>query len=95
MAQHLNDKQTAEVADLIKIRIPEEDLASYTAQLNTVLAAVEVMQEANTQDIPVTSQTHGLTNVLREDKPEKGLDIQEYPNKQNLVGNDFVVTKVI
>ena len=91
----LSDKDTAKIANLIKIHIPESDLPKYTSQLNTVLGAVPVLQELDTDDVEITSQTHGLVNVLREDIPEPGLDMSKYQNTRNFKNGSFVVDKVL
>jgi aspartyl-tRNA(Asn)/glutamyl-tRNA(Gln) amidotransferase subunit C len=85
------NEQTAKVAGLIKIRIPEDELPKYSQQLTTVLDAVGVLQEVDTTDLPITAQTHGLTNVLREDVAMKGLDMSDYKNRKNFDGKNFVI----
>ncbi len=94
-SKHIRDEETRQIADLIKIRIPQQQLPKYTSQLNTVLDAVEDLKELDTNKIETTSQTHGLKNVLREDEPTKGLDMSKYENKQNFQNGYFVVSKVI
>jgi len=95
MAHTLNDKETEHIADLIKIHISQNDIPKFTAQLNTVLEAIPVLDELVTDGVPEASQTHGLKNILREDVAVKGLDIHKYPNTQNLQHTSFVVKKVL
>ncbi len=95
MAHILTDSDTKHIADLIKISIPVVEIPKYTSQLNTVLQAVPVLQELNTEGVAEASQTHGLKNVLREDTVEKGLDIREYPNRQNIRNTSFIVKQVL
>lgn len=95
MSNKLDTTQTAQIADLIKIKVPQSDLPHYAQQLNTVLDAVPVLQELDTDDVEITAQTHGLTNVLREDEAQPGLDMSKYPNKQNFRNGSFVVNKVL
>lgn len=92
---HLTDADTAKVADLIKIAIPQAELAKYTTQLNTALDSTSILAELDTSNTPVSSQTHGLKNVLRTDVAQPGLDIEKYPNRRNLKKRYFVVKKVI
>jgi aspartyl-tRNA(Asn)/glutamyl-tRNA(Gln) amidotransferase subunit C len=94
-SKHIRDEETRQIADLIKIRIPQQQLSKYTSQLNTVLDAVEVLKELETKKVGTTSQTHGLKNILREDEPTEGLDMSKYQNKQNFQDGYFVVSKVI
>jgi len=91
----IDDEITKQVSDLIKIKINTTDIPKYTKQLNTVLSAVEVLQELNTTNVLPTLQTHGLSNITRDDKVIHGLDLIDYKNRQNIHGDYFVVKKVI
>ncbi len=91
----LDDNTTAKVADLIKIKIPQEELPKFTSQLNTALESVDVLQQIDTTETKETSQTHGLTNVLSEDESKPGLDMSKYKNTKNFRKGYFVVKKVI
>lgn len=91
----LDDNTTKSVAGLIKIKIPDADLPKYTSQLNTVLESVEVLKELDTESVKETSQTHGLTNVIRADEPTPGLDLKKYKNRRNFSGKYFTVKKVL
>lgn len=91
----ISTQDTEKVADLIKIHIPEDQIENYREQLNTVLEAVEVLGEADTKDVPITAQTHGLTNIFREDEPEEGLNMDNYQNRKNFDGEYFSVKRVV
>ena len=83
------------VADLIKIYIDELEVEHYQSQLNTVISAIDVLNELDTANITETSQTHGLINITSEDIPQKGLDISKYLNDKNLKNDYFVVNRFI
>lgn len=91
----LTNEQTAGIADLIKIRIPESELPHYTEMLNTALDSADVLAELDTESVEPTSQTHGLKNVLREDEPKPSLDMTKYKNTRNFRDGYFVVKKVL
>lgn len=91
----IDDKTTAKAADLIKIEIPASELPKYTAQLQTVLDAVEVLKEVDTSAVKPTAQTHGLQNVWREDVATPGLDMSKYQNRRNFKDHYFRVKKVL
>lgn len=95
MSKTINDDTTKKIADLIKIKIPNSDIPQYTSQLNTVLESVEVLGELDTKDVPITSQTHGMENVLREDEPKPGLNLNNYKNVRNFKNGYFLVKKVL
>lgn len=85
----------SKVAGLIRIFLGEEEKQGMVDQLSKVLDSVEVLNELDVQNVQITSQTHGLTNVLRADEPMPGLDISKYPNRRNIEGNYFAVKKVL
>lgn len=91
----LTKAEVKKIADLIKIAIPDKELDHYAAQLNTALDSVEVLKELKADKVKPTSQTHGLTNVYREDEVHQGLDINKYLNRKNMLGNYFAVKKVL
>lgn len=91
----ISNDQTKKIAGLIRIHLDDTEVPSYTSQLNTVLTAVEVLNEVDTTQVSETSQTHGLTNVVAEDIPVEGLSIAEYPQMGNLQKAYFVVDKVL
>lgn len=91
----ITNDETKKIAGLIRIHLEDSDVATYTDQLNTVLAAVDVLKELDTAQIQETSQTHGLTNIVAEDEPTVGLLISEYPQMGNLQKSYFVVDKVL
>jgi aspartyl-tRNA(Asn)/glutamyl-tRNA(Gln) amidotransferase subunit C len=91
----ITEAEVKKIADLIRIAIPESELDNYTRQLNTVLGSMDILKELDTKKVEPTSQTHGLKDVMREDKVVKGLDINDYQNRRNLKNNYFVVKKVL
>ncbi len=92
----IDDNTTKKVAGLIKLDIAAGEIADYTSRLNAVIEAVEVLKELDTQAVEPATQTHGLTNIWREDDEiEPGLNMKEYPNKQNFKDGYFVVSSVI
>lgn len=95
MSKNITDEDISKIADLIKINIPKGSRGKYATQLNTVLEAMDVLKEVDTKNIEPTSQTHGLVNIMAEDKVESGLNIDDYKNRKNIQGRYFVVNKVI
>ena len=91
----LTNKDVIKIANLIKIHLTELEIDNLCVQLNTVLDSVSVLNELDTKNVRETSQTHGLENILAQDISEPGLDINLYPNKENLRNNYFIVKRVI
>lgn len=89
------DSSTVEkIGELIRIEINDAEAAKISEQLSSVLKAVEVLGELNTDGIRETSQTHGLENVLRSDDiVTPGLDMSNYQNRKNFKNGYFIVLK--
>lgn len=89
----LSGEDVKKVASLIKIKISEESIENYQSQLNKVLDNLEVFEELDTKDVPITSQVTGLVNVLREDVVEKSLSQEEALKNAHKSENGFFVVK--
>ena len=91
----INKKVTKSVADLIKIHIDDEKLSQYSSNLNTAIEAVETFSELDTENVPITSQTIGTENIMREDVVIPGLSQSQALNNAHRSKNGyFVVQKV-
>ena len=55
------------IAKLAKLRIPEDKIDKFTADLGQILDFFKDLQEVDTDNVPETSQTTGLENVARAD----------------------------
>ncbi len=55
------------VAKLANLPIPEKKLPLFQKQLESILEYVQLVQSTDTQGVPETTQTTGLTNVWRDD----------------------------
>jgi aspartyl-tRNA(Asn)/glutamyl-tRNA(Gln) amidotransferase subunit C len=55
------------VAKLSKLNLDEEEIKKFLPQLSSIVDFVSQLDEVDTKGMPETSQTTGLTNVLRED----------------------------
>ena len=69
--------EVAHLARLARLELPEEDLERYAGQLDVILAAVAKVSEVAADDIPPTSHSVPLTNVVREDVLRPSLDRDE------------------
>lgn len=55
------------VAELAKLDLTEEEVDKFILQLSSIVDFVGQLNEVDTTNIEPTTQTTGLTNVLRED----------------------------
>ena len=56
------------VAHLARLELPEEKIATYTAQLERILDYVAHLQAVDTEGVPPTTRAVEVVNVTREDK---------------------------
>ena len=68
--EKVTKEQVVKIADLIRLELSDEEVEIYTEKMNNSLAAAQVLNEVNTDDVEPT--THGivLENVMRNDTPE-------------------------
>lgn len=92
----IDEKTTRHVADLIKINLKPSEIKEYSSNLNTAIGAVETFSELDTKDVPITSQTIGTENIMRDDVVVPGLTKEQaLSNARKTKNGYFVVTKVL
>lgn len=67
----LTKEQVEHIAKLARLKLSEAEIAKFQTQLSGILDYVEQLNEVGTDNVEPTAQVTGLTNVTREDKPEK------------------------
>ncbi len=84
------------VATLANLELSSEELATFTAQLDSILTFFEKLQELDTEGIEPTFQISVFHNPFREDKVEPSISeedaLKNAPEKDN---GYFKVPKVI
>ena len=63
-----------QVAELAKLALSQEEEESMGAELKTILAFAQQLQQVDTTDIPMTAHVIPTENVLREDVPAPSFD---------------------
>ena len=71
----LTKKDVLHVAKLSNLKLSDSEIKKFTPQLSKIVEFIGNLNEVDTKNIEATSQTTGLTNVLRDDivKPEISL----------------------
>lgn len=82
----LTKKDVLHVADLSNLKLTDVEIKKFTPQLEKIIEFVGILNDVDTSDIVSTSQTTGLTNVLRDDVIR---------TDQTLNNNDFYKVPVI
>lgn len=62
------------VAMLARLELSEEEVATYTEQLNSILDYAAMLDQLNTDEITPTAHAVALRNVLREDQVQPSLE---------------------
>jgi aspartyl-tRNA(Asn)/glutamyl-tRNA(Gln) amidotransferase subunit C len=65
----LNREEVEHIANLARLSLSEDEIATYGEQLSAILEHFEHLQELDTEDIPPTATVLPLRSVMREDKP--------------------------
>jgi aspartyl-tRNA(Asn)/glutamyl-tRNA(Gln) amidotransferase subunit C len=56
------------VAELARLALPEEKIATYTGQLERILDYVAQLEAVDTTDVPPTTRAVEVINVTRDDR---------------------------
>lgn len=84
----LTTEDVLRLAELARITLDEDEVATFREEISSVLTFVEQLQAENVDDVEPTSQVTGLTNVMRPDT----VKATEY-NREDLLKNTPELTK--
>ena len=89
-------EKLAHVARLARLSFSDEELSSFTGQLNDILGYVAKLEELDTHGVEPTTHALHVTNVFREDNTASSLPVDEVvanaPQEEN---GAFVVPRII
>ena len=84
------------VAQLARLELPEDQIDTYTAQLEEILSYVDQLQEIDTQNVPPTTRAVEVVNSMREDLVEVKCSREDILNQApNREGDFFRVPKIL
>lgn len=69
--------QVYHIAELARLDINEEEAGQFASQLDDMMKMVDTLDELNAANVEPMSHVFIQENVMREDKPVKGLPIEE------------------
>jgi len=92
----ITQEQVEHVAKLARLALSQEEIATFTGQMDGILAYVEKLNELDTSGIIPTSHAVPVENAFREDevRPSIGTD-NALANAPDRVEDFFSVPKVI
>jgi aspartyl-tRNA(Asn)/glutamyl-tRNA(Gln) amidotransferase subunit C len=73
----ISTEDVAHVARLARLHLTDEELATFTGQLDAVLGHAADVEALDLDDVPPTSHPYPLSNVLRDDVVTPSLDRAE------------------
>jgi aspartyl-tRNA(Asn)/glutamyl-tRNA(Gln) amidotransferase subunit C len=63
----LSCRQVEHIAWLARLALSQDEIENFSFQLSNILENFDILQQVDTTNIPPTTQTNPLQNVLRED----------------------------
>ena len=66
----ISSSDVLKVAELARIELPEDQIETYTTQLEEILSYVDQLQKIDTKNIQPTTRAVEVVNAMREDKVE-------------------------
>lgn len=92
----LSHEEVKHLALLARLGLSEADLERFGEQLSNILENFEILQEVDTTDVPPTSHSIAVENVLREDEAIPSLPVEEVlSNAPESEENQFKVRAVL
>ena len=73
----ISTDDVAHVAKLARLAVTEDELVTFTGQLDAVLDHAADVEALDLDDVPPTSHPYPLQNVLRDDEVRPSLDRDE------------------
>jgi len=64
----ISSSDVRKVAKLARLELPEDQIETYTEQLEEILSYVDQLQEIDTKNIPPTTRAVEVVNAMREDR---------------------------
>ena len=77
----LTKQEVLHMAALCRIALSPEEVEYLRGQLSDILEHVRTLQEVDTEGVPPTSHSAGLTSIMRDDSVSDGL------NTENVLDN--------
>ncbi|HCA67359.1 MAG: Aspartyl/glutamyl-tRNA(Asn/Gln) amidotransferase subunit C [Parcubacteria group bacterium GW2011_GWC2_44_17] len=67
----MTKSEVQKIAELARISLTDDELERYAGELSSILDYIAKLNEVDTDDVSITSQVTGLSNIFREDIVEE------------------------
>ena len=92
----ISPSDVRKVAKLARLELPEDQIETYTEQLEEILSYVAQLQEISTENIAPTTRAVEVVNVMREDLVEVNNAREDILNQApHREGDFFRVPKIL
>jgi len=92
----ISSSDVRKVAQLARLELPENQIETYTSQLEEILSYVEQLQEIDTQNVPPTTRAVEVVNSMRDDLVEVHSSREDILNQApHREGDFFRVPKIL
>ena len=92
----LSREEVLHITRLARVGLTEAEVDKLSEQLSNILKHFEILQQVDTTDVPPTTQSIDLLNVLRDDKASASLpQSQVLANAPRREGDFFRVRAVL
>ena len=92
----ISSSDVRKVAQLARLELPEDQIQTYTSQIEEILSYVDQLQEIDTKNVPPTTRAVEVINSMREDLVEVKCSREDILNQApNREGDFFRVPKIL
>ena len=92
----ISSSDVRKVAHLARLELPEDQIETYTSQIEEILSYVDQLQEIDTQNVHPTTRAVEVVNEMREDLVEVNDSREEILNQApQREGDYFRVPKIL
>ena len=92
----ISSSDVRKVAHLARLELPEDQIETYTSQLEQILSYVDQLQAIDTQNVPPTTRAVEVVNAMRDDLVEVNSSREDILNQApRREGDFFRVPKIL
>ena len=92
----ISSSDVRKVAQLARLELPEDQIQTYTSQIEEILSYVDQLQEIDTKNVPPTTRAVEVVNAMREDLVDVKCSREDILNQApHREGDFFRVPKIL
>ena len=92
----ISSSDVHKIAQLARLELPDDQIETYTAQLEEILSYIDHLQAVDTQNVPPTTRAVEVINAMREDIVDVNCAREDILNQApHREGDFFRVPKIL